>query len=50
VGTEQSFKYPEGVITKETQKGYLWEGKVLRPAQVIVAKPVELQQSQPGMA
>jgi molecular chaperone GrpE len=47
VGTEPSSKYPEGVITKETQKGYLWEGKVLRPAQVIVAKGPEPRQSQP---
>jgi molecular chaperone GrpE len=43
VGTEPSSKYPEGVITKETQRGYLWEGKVLRPAQVIVARAVETQ-------
>jgi molecular chaperone GrpE len=50
VGTEPSTKYPEGVITKETQKGYLWEGKVLRPAQVIVAKALEPQQSQPGLS
>jgi molecular chaperone GrpE (heat shock protein) len=38
------------VITKETLKGYLWEGKVLRPAQVIVVKQAEPQQSQPGRA
>jgi molecular chaperone GrpE len=50
VGTEQSSKHPEGVITKETLKGYLWEGKVLRPAQVIVVKQAEPQQSQPGRA
>ena len=35
---EFSQRYPEGTITQEVQKGYLWEGKVLRPAQVIVSK------------
>jgi molecular chaperone GrpE len=35
---EFSQRYPEGIITQEVQKGYLWEGKVLRPAQVIVSK------------
>ncbi|PYV85945.1 MAG: nucleotide exchange factor GrpE [Acidobacteria bacterium] len=38
VGTDTSHRFPEGSITKEVQKGYLWEGKVLRPAQVLVAK------------
>lgn len=35
---EASRVYPEGTITQEVQKGYLWEGRVLRPAQVIVSK------------
>ena len=37
VGTETSHKYTEGVISKEAQKGYIWGGKVLRPAKVLVA-------------
>jgi len=38
--TEAEFnqRYPEDIITQEVQKGYLWEGKVLRPAQVIVSR------------
>jgi len=36
--TEFSSRHPEGIIIQEIQKGYLWEGKVLRPAQVIVSK------------
>jgi molecular chaperone GrpE len=36
--TEPSTRYPEGIITQEIHKGYLWEGKVLRPAQVIVSQ------------
>ena len=38
--TEVEFdqRFPEDIITREVQKGYLWEGKVLRPAQVIVSK------------
>lgn len=36
--TEFSPHHPEGIIIQEIQKGYLWEGRVLRPAQVIVSK------------
>ena len=36
--TEFSSRHPEGIIIQEIQKGYLWEGKVLRPAQVIVSR------------
>jgi molecular chaperone GrpE len=42
--TEFHPRYPEETITQEIQKGYLWEGRILRPAQVIVSKgtpPVE---------
>jgi molecular chaperone GrpE len=35
--TEPNTRYPEGTITQEIHKGYLWDGKVLRPAQVIVS-------------
>lgn len=38
VGTDTSHRFREGSVVKEIQKGYLWEGKVLRPAQVLVAK------------
>ena len=38
VGTETSHRFQEGKVIKEVQKGYWWEGKVLRPAQVLVAK------------
>ena len=36
--TEPSTRYPEGTITQEISRGYLWEGKILRPAQVIVSQ------------
>jgi molecular chaperone GrpE len=36
VGTEPTHKFNEGVISKETQRGYVWEGKVLRHAKVLV--------------
>jgi molecular chaperone GrpE len=38
VGTDTSHRFQEGSVAKEVQKGYLWEGRVLRPAQVLVAK------------
>ena len=37
-GTDVNPGYPEGAVSQEIQKGYLWEGIVLRPAQVLVAK------------
>ena len=40
VDTEPSRKYPEATVTREVEKGYLWEGKVLRAAKVVVAKAV----------
>jgi len=38
VDTEPSHKYPEATVSREIEKGYLWEGKVLRAAKVVVAK------------
>ena len=38
VDTEPSQKYPEATVSREIEKGYLWEGKVLRAAKVVVAK------------
>ena len=38
VDTEPSHKYPEATVSHEIEKGYLWEGKVLRAAKVVVAK------------
>jgi len=37
----ETSEYPEGTVTAEVQKGYLLQGKVLRPALVIVAKSKE---------
>ncbi|HHW27960.1 MAG TPA: nucleotide exchange factor GrpE [Syntrophomonadaceae bacterium] len=39
----ESSEYPEGTVTAEVQKGYLLQGKVLRPALVIVAKSKETE-------
>lgn len=38
VDTEPSRKFPNATVSRELEKGYLWEGKVLRPAKVVVAK------------
>ncbi|MGH9429522.1 MAG: nucleotide exchange factor GrpE [Terriglobia bacterium] len=38
VDTEPSHKYPDATVSREIEKGYLWEGKVLRPAKVVVAR------------
>jgi molecular chaperone GrpE len=38
VDTEPSHKYSEATVSREIEKGYLWEGKVLRAAKVVVAK------------
>jgi molecular chaperone GrpE len=40
VDAEPSPRYPEATVCREIEKGYLWEGKVLRAAKVVVAKPV----------
>jgi len=40
IDTEPSHKYPEATVAREIEKGYLWEGKVLRAAKVVVAKPI----------
>jgi len=40
VDTEPSQKYPDATVSREIEKGYLWEGKVLRAAKVVVAKAV----------
>jgi len=34
IGTEESEKLPEGVISKVVKKGYTWDGRLLRPAYV----------------
>jgi molecular chaperone GrpE len=38
IDTEASRKYPEATVSREIEKGYLWEGKVLRAAKVVVAR------------
>jgi len=38
VDTEPSAKHPDNAVSREIEKGYLWEGKVLRAAKVVVAK------------
>lgn len=40
VDTEPSHKYPEATVSREVEKGYLWEDKVLRAAKVVVAKAI----------
>jgi molecular chaperone GrpE len=40
VDTEPSPKFPEAAVSREVEKGYLWEGKVLRAAKVVVAKAI----------
>lgn len=39
----ETTEFPEGTVTAEVQKGYLLQGKVLRPALVIVAKKPETE-------
>jgi len=39
----ETSEFPEGTVTAEVQKGYLLQGKVLRPALVIVAKSRETE-------
>jgi molecular chaperone GrpE len=38
VEAEPSQKYPDTTVSREIEKGYLWDGKVLRAAKVVVAK------------
>lgn len=38
VGVEKSDEHASGVIVKEVQRGYIMNGKVLRPAKVIVSE------------
>jgi molecular chaperone GrpE len=38
VDTEPSHKHPDATVSREVEKGYLWEGKVLRAAKVVVVK------------
>ena len=40
VDTEPSRKFPNATVSREVEKGYLWEGKVLRAAKVVVAKAI----------
>ncbi len=46
VGTEPSQKFSDGVISREIERGYLWEEKVLRPAKVVV---VQNNPASPGL-
>ncbi|MCK4463268.1 MAG: nucleotide exchange factor GrpE, partial [Candidatus Omnitrophica bacterium] len=44
-----SDKYEEGIVAEEVRRGYILNGKVLRPAMVKVAeKPKEEKQSEKG--
>jgi len=38
VTSEENNNYPEGTILQVSQKGYYYQGKVLRPAEVIISK------------
>jgi molecular chaperone GrpE len=38
VSTESSDRFVDGTVIRELQKGYVWEGKVLRAAKVVVAR------------
>jgi hypothetical protein len=40
VSTESSDRFADGTVIRELQKGYVWEGKVLRAAKVVVARIV----------
>jgi molecular chaperone GrpE len=38
VDAEPSHRFSDGTVSRELRKGYVWGGKVLRPARVILAK------------
>jgi molecular chaperone GrpE len=38
VDAEPSHRFRDGTVSRELRKGYVWGGKVLRPAKVILAK------------
>ncbi|RHZ36750.1 nucleotide exchange factor GrpE [endosymbiont GvMRE of Glomus versiforme] len=38
IASEENNDYPEGTILQVSQKGYHYQGKVLRPAEVIISK------------
>ena len=38
IDTEPGHKYREATVCREVEKGYLWEGKVLRAAKVVVSQ------------
>lgn len=42
---QETTEYPEGTVVAEIKKGYLLQGKVLRPALVIVAKKPETEKT-----
>lgn len=42
---QETIEYPEGTVVAEIKKGYLLQGKVLRPALVIVAKEPETEKT-----
>lgn len=38
VGVAEGGEYESGTLAEEDRGGYLWQGELLRPARVIVAK------------
>lgn len=38
VDAEPSHRFAEGIVSREVQKGYVWKGKVLRLAKVVVVR------------
>lgn len=46
VDTEPSQKFSDGIVSREIERGYVWEEKVLRPAKVVV---VQNSRPSPGL-
>lgn len=40
LGSVETDRHPEGTVVEELQRGYLFQGKVLRPARVRIAKAI----------
>ncbi|MBI3549369.1 MAG: nucleotide exchange factor GrpE [Elusimicrobia bacterium] len=38
LGTVETEEHPDGTVVEELQRGYMWQGRVLRPAKVRIAK------------
>lgn len=45
LGRQESEEIPENYVLQEVVRGYLWQNRVLREAQVMVAMPPELNKS-----